>query len=106
MESDHFDLREWCRQQVRDSGLTQREVAHLSGIAESTISQMMRHDKGGFDRWQRVLNALPEVNHYRLPDAAVNVLRLCDFWDKLSKGESPTTRTIRMVIRKGLRYGS
>jgi hypothetical protein len=105
MESDDFDLREWCRQQVRDSGLTQRQISNISGFTEKTISEMMNRKTGTIDSWQRVLNALPHVNRYQLPDVAVNVLRLCDYWDKMSKGESPTTKTIRMVIRRGINNG-
>jgi hypothetical protein len=104
MESDHFDVREWMREQVRTSRLTQREIARISGVPETWISQMMNHDMGSIETWQKVLNALPEINHYKLPDVAVAMLRLCDYWDTLSKGESPTTRTIRMIVKKGLRY--
>lgn len=104
MESDDFDLREWCRIQVRESGLTQRQISHVSGIPESWISQMMNYNMGTIDSWQRILNALPHVNRHQLPDVVVNILRLCDYWDKMTKGESPTTKTIRMVIRRGSRY--
>lgn len=103
MESDHFNLREWCREQVRESGMTQREIARVSGIPETWISQMMNHDMGTIDAWQRVLNAIPNTNRYKLPDVAIHLLRLCDYWDKMSKGESPTTRTIRLVIKRGFR---
>jgi len=104
MESDDFNLREWCRLQVRESGLTQRQISSICGLTEKTISQMMHYDTGTVEAWQRILNALPHVNRHKLPDVVVNILRLCDYWDKLSKGETPTTKTIRMVIRRGIRY--
>ncbi len=104
MENDNFDLREWCREQVRMSGMKQKDIAKAANLPGPWLSQMMNHDMGTIDSWQRVLNVLPEVNRYKLPDTIVNILRLCDYWDKLSKGESSTTRTIRLIIKRGLRY--
>jgi hypothetical protein len=104
MESDYFDLREWCRDQVRASGLKHTEVSRLTGFTEKTISQMMNHKTGTIDSWQRILNALPHMNRYTLPSTVMDILALCDEWDKMTKGESPTTKTIRMAIRKGIRY--
>jgi hypothetical protein len=103
MENHDFDLREWCREQVRLSGMPQKDIARISGFTDKTISQMMNHKTGTIESWQRVLNALPHINRYELPDVAPNMLRLCDYWDKMTKGESPTTRTIRTVLRKGLK---
>lgn len=103
MENDHFDLREWCRWQVRHSGMKQKDIARITGMTDKTISQMMNHDTGTLESWQRILNALPHINRHRLPDVALAMLRLCDYWDKMSKGESPTTKTIRDIVRKGLR---
>ena len=80
------------------------QIAQISGLTPKTISHMMHHDSGTIEAWQRVLNALPHMNRYELPSTVMNVLALCDKWDAMSKGESPTTRTIRMAIRKGLKH--
>lgn len=100
---------------ARASGLTDQDILELSALTGPTgqgrcgdeAPLLARPDFGGpvtcrlrhgHQGWHEAESGM-EWTHGDDRSAIARVLALCDEWDGLSKGETPTTRRIRDALR-------
>lgn len=58
MTDPRTNLRDWLVTQVRDSGLSQMEIAERVGTSQKHISYMVTRRGGSLAMWERVLNVV------------------------------------------------